>query len=131
MAKNTTPKESEEQIAFINYCEAHQIMVLSTQNGTYVPKKTDDGKKDFNYFGYIRRQKAMGLRKGFPDLIILATNKSKTHECFFLELKRQEGGVLKSEQNEWINKLDEAGYMVGIAHGCDAAIRCLHRYLES
>lgn len=37
--KNTTPKESEEQIAFVNYCEANNIIVLSTQNGMYIPKK--------------------------------------------------------------------------------------------
>ena len=129
--KNTTPKESEEQIQFINYCDSMNIIAISTQNGMYIPKKSDDGKKEFNYFAYIRRQKAMGLRKGFPDVIILAENKSKTHEVFFLELKRQQGGKLKPEQEEWIEKLDAAGYMVGIAHGCDAAIRVLNRYLES
>ena len=72
--KNTTPKESEEQIAFIKYCDLHHIMAISTQNGMYIPKKSDDGKKDFNHFGYIRRQKAMGLRKGFPDIVIFAQN---------------------------------------------------------
>lgn len=129
--KNTTQKESEEQIAFVNYCEANNIIVLSTQNGMYIPKKNDDGTKDFNHFGYIRRQKAMGLKKGFPDLIILHSNRSKTHEVFFIEMKRVKGGKLKPEQEEWIHRLDDAGYMVGIAHGCDAAIRVLNRYLES
>lgn len=129
--KNTTPKESEEQIAFIKYCDLHHIMAISTQNGMYIPKKSDDGKKDFNHFGYIRRQKAMGLRKGFLDIVIFAQNRTKTHEVFCLEMKRTQGGKLKPEQEEWIEKLDTAGYMVGIAFGCDAAIRCLHKYLES
>lgn len=131
MAKNTTPKESEEQIAFIKYCDIHSIIAFSTQNGMYIPKKSDDGEKDFNHFGYIRRQKAMGLRKGFPDIVVFARNKSNTHEVLCIEMKRTEGGKLKPEQEEWIQKLDEADYCVGIAYGCDAAIRVLHRYLES
>lgn len=75
--KNLTPKESVEQTNFIKYCDLHHIIAISTQNGMYIPKKTDDGKKDFNYFGYIRRQKSMGLRKGFPDIVIFAKTKAK------------------------------------------------------
>ncbi len=131
MVKNTTPKESAEQIEFIKYCDLHNIIAFSTQNGMYIPKKSDDGTKDFNHFGYIRRQKAMGLRKGFPDIVIFAKNKSKTHEVLCIEMKRQEGGKLKPEQEAWIQKLDEADYVVGIAYGCEAAIRVLHKYLES
>ena len=112
-------------------CYLHNIIAFSTQNGMYIPKKTDDGTKDFNHFGYIRRQKAMGLRKGFPDIVIFAKNKSKTHEVLCIEMKRQEGGKLKPEQEAWIQKLDEADYVVGIAYGCEAAIRVLHKYLES
>lgn len=129
--KNMTPKESEEQKNFIEYCKSVGIRAISTQNGMYIPKKSDDGEKDFNHFGYIARQKAMGLASGFPDLIILKSNASKTQSVFFLELKRQEGGKLKPEQKEWIQWLDSEGYSVGIAHGCDAAIRVLNRYLES
>ncbi len=39
MAKNTTPKESAEQIEFIKYCDLHNIIAFSTQNGMYIPKK--------------------------------------------------------------------------------------------
>lgn len=131
MARNTTPKESEEQIQFIKYCDLHNVIAISTQNGMYIPKKSDDGKKDFNHFGYIRRQKAMGLRTGFPDIIVFAKNKSCTHEVLCIEMKRTEGGRLKPEQEEWIEKLDKADYCVGIAYGCDAAIRVLRKYLES
>lgn len=46
-------------------------------------------------------------------------------------MKRVQGGTLKPEQKEWIEKLDEQDFCVGVAYGCDAAIRCLHRYLES
>ena len=131
MAENTIPKESAEQIAFIKYCDLRGIIAFSTQNGMYIPKKTDDGEKDFNHFAYIRRQKAMGLRKGFPDIVVFAKNKSGTHEVLCVEMKRIGDGVIKPEQKEWIHRLDDAGYCVGVAYGCDAAIRVLHKYLES
>lgn len=131
MGQTIIPKESAEQIAFIKYCDLHNIIAFSTQNGTYVPKKTDDGENDFNHFAYIRRQKAMGLRKGFPDIVIFAKNKSGTHEVLCIEMKRTQGGTVSQEQKEWIHRLDDADYCVGIAYGCEAAIRVLHKYLES
>lgn len=129
MAKNTSPQEPEEQIAFIEYCETVGIKVVSTQNGMYLPR--NKGGEQFNIFGYMNRQKKMGLQKGFPDLVILARNESKTNECLFLEMKRQKGGKISDEQKEWIQYLDEHDYSVGVAEGCDAAIRILNKYLKS
>lgn len=123
MKKNETPLETEEQISFVEYCAGKGIRAISTQNGTYIPKK-----KGFNHFAYINRQKRMGLADGFPDLIILAKNSE--HEVLFLEMKRQKGGKLRDEQQEWIEYLDGENYAVGVAYGCDSAIRILNKYLE-
>lgn len=125
MTTNTTPLEKEEQIAFVEYCESNGISVVSTQNGFKMPKAA------FNYAAYSRTLKKMGLSKGFPDLIILEKNKSKTHEVLFIEMKRQKGGKLKPEQEEWIQKLDDKDYCVGVAKGCESAVRILQKYLES
>ena len=125
MAVNTTPLEKEEQIAFVEYCKNNGISVVSTQNGFKMPKAA------FNYAAYSRTLKKMGLSKGFPDLIILEKNKSKTHEVLFIEMKRQKGGKLKPEQEEWIQKLDDKDYCVGVAKGCESAVRILQKYLES
>lgn len=122
---NTTPLEKEEQIAFVEYCEMNGICVVSTQNGFKMPKTA------FNYAAYSRTLKKMGLAKGFPDLIILEKNKSKTHEVLFIEMKRQKGGSLKPEQKEWVSKLDNKDYCVGVAKGCESAINILNNYLES
>ena len=125
MSKNTTPLEKEEQIAFVAYCEANEICVVSTQNGFKMPKVA------FNYAAYSRTLKNMGLSKGFPDLIILEKNKSKTHEVLFIEMKRQKGGKLHAEQEEWLQKLDDKNYCVGVAKGCESAFRILQKYLNS
>ena len=124
MAKNTTPLEKEEQQNFVSYCEANNITVVSTQNGFKMPKSS------FNWAAYSNSLKRMGMRKGFPDLIILAKNKSQTHEVLFIEMKRQKGGVLHDEQKEWMKKLDEEGYCVGVARGCESAIKILNQYLD-
>lgn len=125
MAKNTTPLEKEEQIAFVEYCEVNGICVVSTQNGFKMPKVA------FNYAAYSKTLKKMGLSKGFPDLIILEKNKSKSHEVLFIEMKRQKGGRLLPEQEEWLQKLDDKDYCVGVAKGYESAVRILQKYLES
>ena len=125
MVKNTTPLEKDEQIAFIDFCKAKGIDVVSTQNGFKMPKG------NFNWAAYSNSLKRMGMSKGFPDLIVLARNKSQTHEVLFIEMKRQKGGVLHDEQKEWITKLDEGGYCVGVAKGCQSAVKILEKYLDT
>ena len=122
---NTCPKEIDEQINFIRYCKTIGVRAVSTQNGMYI------NKQNFNGYAYIRKAKASGLSKGFPDLLILAPNKSKTQNILFIEMKRKKGGSLKPEQKDWIYWLDQMGYCVGIAKGCDHAIEILEKYLKS
>ena len=119
--KNTTPLEKEEQIAFVEYCKAKGIRVVSTQNGFKMPKV------GFNYIAYSNSLKKMGLSKGFPDLIVFAKNSQSN--ILFIEMKRQKGGTLQEEQKEWLQWLDENGYTVAVAKGADSAIRILEKYL--
>lgn len=121
---NTCKLEKFEQMEFVAYCNLNNITVISTQNGFKMPKQA------FNWAAYSKTLKKMGMSKGFPDLIVLARNKSKTHEVLFIEMKRQKGGVLHEEQKEWIERLDNEGYCVGVAKGCEAAINILNRYLD-
>lgn len=123
MAKNLTPLEKDEQKSFIAYCDANNITVVHIAN-EFISQNIQ------NRFSYIRSLKKQGYRVGFPDLAVLARNKSKTHEVLFIEMKRQKGGVLHEEQKEWIERLDNEGYCVGVAKGCEAAINILNRYLD-
>lgn len=122
---NTTPLEKQEQINFVDFCKSRNITVISTQNGFKMPKNT------FNWAAYSNSLKRQGLAAGFPDLIVLARNKSQTHEVLFIEMKRVKGGRISPEQKEWIQRLDNDGYCVGVAKGCDSAVMILEKYLES
>lgn len=122
---NTCKLEKFEQIEFVDFCKSRNITVISTQNGFKMPKTA------FNFAAYSRSLKRMGLAPGFPDLIVLARNKSGTHEVLFIEMKRQKGGRVSPEQKEWIQKLDNDGYCVGIAKGFESAVQILSMYLES
>ena len=123
--KNLTPLEKEEQSSFVEYCRTNGICVISTQNGFKMPRE------GFNYSAYSASLKKMGLAKGFPDLIIFEKNRSCTHEVLCLEMKRQKGGRLQPEQKEWVHLLDEKDYCVGVAAGCESAIKILNNYLNS
>lgn len=123
MNKNITPLERIEQEFFFQYCESIGIVCCSIPNGMTILSK--------NKYAYMKSLKKSGLRAGFPDLMILASNKSRTHQILFLEMKRVKGGVVSKEQKMWINWLDTHGYAVAVAYGCDMAIRILHKYLQS
>jgi len=60
-----------------------------------------------------RKNKAMGVRKGVPDLMIVAKN-----TLLFIELKRLKGGVTSKEQKRFITHLNSTG---AVAVVCKAA----------
>ena len=121
--KNTTPYESEEQELFCDYLKANNILFTSTQNGALLGGN--------NRYAQMRKLKATGTQAGFPDLILIIKNKSQTSDVLFIEMKRQKGGIISQEQRKWLHSLDKAGYSVGVAKGCESAIRILNKYLES
>ena len=123
MQERNCPLEADEQIAFINYCNMKNIRVISTQNGFKMPKN------GFNYIGYSKKLKKMGLSKGFPDLIIFA--KISKHQILFIEMKRQKGGNLREEQKGWINWLKDNNYQAFVAKGYYEAVIILEEYLKN
>lgn len=114
---NTTPYESEEQEAFVQYLEAKGIRFFAVPNGGHRHKST------------AIQLKNEGVRAGVPDLVILAKN--KRHSVLFLEMKRQTGGDIRKHQQEWIEWLDDNDYAVAVAKGCDEAIKWLNVYLNN
>lgn len=74
------------------------------------------GKRSQWAAGQVKRE---GLAKGFPDLIALAPGK-----VAFLEMKSAKG-VVSEDQAEWIDRLCDMGFPVGVFRDADDAIAFL------
>lgn len=63
------------------------------------------------------RNKAMGVRSGIPDYVIVTP-----HYVLFLELKRKKGGVLSPTQKAWLKAIGQGKQTIsGVAKGFDEA----------
>lgn len=90
--KQIYPTEEQEQIWFVKWLEAKQLMFTAVPHSTWTPS-----------FQAMRKNTRMGVRKGFPDLLILVPEKG----IVCVELKRQKGGKVSSEQKEWIKEINK------------------------
>lgn len=114
--KAPRPKEDSEQQAVIEFCELARIPIVHIPN---------EGKRTA---AYAARLKAMGLRKGFPDLFI--PRPLKGYCGLFIELKRDRYTHPTKEQMDWICYLNGAGYKALICYGAAAAIREIQTYFR-
>lgn len=72
--------------------------------------------------------KAMGVKRGFPDLNLLV--KRGKYSGLLIELKKLKGGVVSNEQNEWIDFLKSQGYAAYVCYGWEEAVDCIKWYLN-
>lgn len=107
--------EDSEQIAVIGYCDAVGIPVVHIPN---------EGKRSYRYGAQL---KAMGLRRGFPDLFIPQARLG--YYGLFIEMKAGRGR-LSDHQREWLHRLNEYGYAVAVCYGADEAITKIRRYMD-
>ena len=76
--------------------------------------------------------KAMGVRAGIPDLLLLAAvarGPESAWKGLALELKSP-SGRLRDNQKWWIKRLRKQGWAVAVAYGFDEARYILQRYLD-
>lgn len=115
--------EKEEQKSFVKYLEMRGLLYTATMNE--------------NIWSFLGRKiaviiaslsKAMGVKKGVPDVLIFEP-RGQWHGCC-VELKRIDGGKIYDEQREWIKKLQDRKYYAFIAWGKDHAIEQLEEYLQ-
>lgn len=71
--------------------------------------------------------KAEGVRKGAPDLM-LPVPKNGYHGLF-IELKKEKGRATE-EQEEWLDYLNQQGYLAMLCRGADEAKIVIINYLE-
>jgi hypothetical protein len=120
MTKNNTPLEIHEQMVVVDYLkllmdQGKVIEYTALPNNTYT--------KSWNQ---KRKQKAEGLRPGFPDLCVVFPNHMN-----FIEMKRKRGGNVSKAQKDWNIAINNAGVKAYIAKGSDEAIEIIKTNLES
>ena len=121
------PTEQAEQQAFIHWLELQGLKY------TAIPNETGHTTEAYRR---ATRMKRNGVRKGFPDLIVLVPpERSRDGLGYFLaiELKRQKGGVVSPEQREWIdaiNDLNSPTMQAGVCKGLEEAIVLVTSYMK-
>ena len=119
------PLEDDEQMQVVQFLELNHLKFTAVPNSTYT---TSWKQKNHNT--------AMGLRAGFPDLIILIPpNVSLDGLGHFLplEMKRRKTFKVSEDQKSWISALNGLGIKEidsVIAHGADEAIEYIASFLK-
>jgi hypothetical protein len=120
--------EHTEQSMVIYWAERHadeypELRWLhSSLNGIFIPASKATRSR------IINRMKAEGMKRGIPDLFLPVARHGK--HGIYLELKRNDGGVLSNEQKEFLAFADEQGYHAVVCNGCDEATEMLEWYLR-
>jgi hypothetical protein len=99
------PTEEVEQRQVVQYAEMRGCKLTAIPNSTYTRS-----------WNQKRKNTAMGLRAGFPDLAIIARN-----QFFCIEMKRRTGGTVTAEQRRWHEALNNAGVPTFVCKGFDEA----------
>jgi hypothetical protein len=107
--------EGAEQEAVIEYCDLMHIPAVHVAN---------EGKRSKSYGAKLKR---MGLRRGFPDIIVFCA-KGKYHGLA-IEMKYDKGKTSK-DQEEWLRTLSSEGYACAVCYGADEAIKIIERYIN-
>ena len=105
---NKNPYEEDEQIKLAQYLD------MKNYCWCHVP---NEGKHKIQYYA---KQKRLGVKKGVPDNFIFDVIDS--YKGIAIELKRKKGGRVSKEQKEWLNKLEDRGWLTRVCKGADEAI---------
>jgi len=103
---NPTPSEHVEQRAFVSWFRKTYpgVLIFAIPNGGARSRITGG------------KLKLEGVLPGVPDLFIPEWR-------LWVEMKRQKGGAVSSEQREIMAYLEAVGYTCIVAKGCEDAVR--------
>ncbi len=108
------PSEMNEQISLATWLDVRKIQYCHVPNG---------GKRDLITGARLKRS---GVKKGVPDILVFdrpPVYPGKVGTA--LELKRRSAGTVSPEQREWLQALDERGWIVAICKGWNEAVAFL------
>ena len=116
------PKESNEQITFIN-----RIRTLYPDTyGKIITHISNEGLLINGQFSGVNKSKALGKKKGASDIVLPGS------PTLLIEMKRRDKtlSVISPEQIEYLLAAKECGAFCCIALGCDAATEAFNDWLK-
>lgn len=116
------PDEDEEQIALMQWAAVMSGRYPELRLMYHIPNGGARSKPEAVRF------KAMGVKKGVPD-ICLPVARGQFHGLY-IELKRQRGGKASDEQKQWIEDLRGQGYAATVCKGWKQAAGTIEIYLK-
>ena len=111
VAKLSEDSIQQMVVGVLNARLAPGVSWFAIPNGGYRSKAT------------ASRMKQTGTRAGTPDMAFVIAGRPH-----FLELKRARGGRVSPEQREMIAELENAGAVVAVARGIQAALATLNSW---
>jgi len=121
------PKEEREQQTVIEWAAWQENARPELRNLYAIP---NGGHRHKAVAGKL---KAQGVKRGVPDLFLAWPAAKKDNSGVFhglyIEMKRERGGRIEPEQQDWAERLIRAGYAHIFAKGADQAIAAIREYL--
>jgi hypothetical protein len=121
--KRLLPKEGEEQARLFSWCKMQSGLHPELGLLFHIPNGGSRNKAEAGRF------KAEGVKAGVPDLLLPVPRGG--YHGLFIELKRLDGGRLRTEQKAWLDKLREQGYATVVCCGWEEASEALLAYLAA
>ena len=113
------PTESQEQAAFVQWCELQGYpynLIFAIPNGSHKSPAT------------AAKFKREGLKSGVADTLL--PHAVGEYHGFFCELKRKSGSKTSDEQKAFKAKMEKEGYCCVYAFGADEAIYFTTEYVK-
>lgn len=130
MKKTPHLSEDAEQIKLFNWIRLKEKEDQRYKMIVHVPNQGSAG-----FGGFIRQKKlkAMGVRKGFFDIIVICPSEDKNSNyiwpALFIELKTSKGKPSK-EQLDWQMNLIDYGYCAEICYGGKEALALIQDWFS-
>lgn len=117
------PREEVEQVTFFNHLRAQYPQTW----GRLAMHPANEGQRKGENFGYLTKQKALGLTPGASDIIIPGS------PAFICEMKRRDYTICKWQdgQIEYLTASHNAGAFACVAFGYDAAWQALQDWIST
>lgn len=113
--------ESQIQKAYFSWVRMKALQDPRYEMIIKVPNETRGN------FCWLRKMLAEGLAKGFPDILCL--HPVEPFHGMALEFKKK-GGKVSKEQERWLRKLSEAGWLAQVVYNVEMAISITESYFD-